>query len=348
MDINDAERTGGLWPQTEAFRPPRPAPTVPELKKLLEQEYRKKLAVSREQSSENPVIRDESLANLADLLQQQGDHVEAESLFRELLESVRQRKPRNNVAVLAKTKNLLGVILSQDSGAPAKTSGRSQEADALVGEVLALLAQSSVADPQDTLLSLNVAALQVWFGKDAEHLATCQRLIEQAEKIPDDPSAEERAAKAWCLKPSSDSAILARTLRAARHAAEQELAKTERGWYQQSLGMAEYRAGNDVAAEQAMTRAMDYIKQSPNWSPKLHPYVEGPARLYRAMTLFRRGEETEARQLFVEAEAQMKPLPKDPREVLLTGAKQDDLLFWLAYKEAKALMQPEAQPAPAR
>ena len=46
----------------------------------------------------------------------------------------------------------------------------------------------------------------------------------------------------------------------------------------------------------------------------------------------------------------MKPLPADARNPLAGGASHDDLILWLAYKEAKALIQfdgPPAAPAPA-
>ena len=62
------------------------------------------------------------------------------------------------------------------------------------------------------------------------------------------------------------------------------------------------------------------------------------AKFYRAMSLFRQGQEAEARQLFAEAEAKMKPLPG--------GADHDDLILWLAYKEAKALLAPSQTSTP--
>jgi hypothetical protein len=70
------------------------------------------------------------------------------------------------------------------------------------------------------------------------------------------------------------------------------------------------------------------------------------------MSLFRQGKANEARKLATEAAAQMKPLPKDEQNPLAGGATDDDLILWLAYKEAKALIgfnaapQPEAKPNP--
>ena len=60
------------------------------------------------------------------------------------------------------------------------------------------------------------------------------------------------------------------------------------------------------------------------------------------MGLFRQGKTDLARKLFTEAAAKMKPLPVDEQKPLASGADQDDLIMWLAYKEAKAMLKLEA------
>ena len=42
----------------------------------------------------------------------------------------------------------------------------------------------------------------------------------------------------------------------------------------------------------------------------------------------------------------MKRLPKDEQNPLANGANRNDLILWLAYKEAKALIQFDAAPPP--
>ena len=65
------------------------------------------------------------------------------------------------------------------------------------------------------------------------------------------------------------------------------------------------------------------------------------------MNLFRQGKTDEARELALAATATMKPLPKDDKNPLAGDAGHDDLILWLAYKEAKALIQFNlAQPPP--
>ena len=63
------------------------------------------------------------------------------------------------------------------------------------------------------------------------------------------------------------------------------------------------------------------------------------------MGLFRQGKTDPARKLATEAAAKMKPLPVDEQKPFLGGADHDDLIMWLAYKEAKAMIQFDATPA---
>jgi hypothetical protein len=63
-----------------------------------------------------------------------------------------------------------------------------------------------------------------------------------------------------------------------------------------------------------------------------------------AMSLFQQGKKDEARQLATEATAKMKPLPKDEKNPLADNASADDLILWLAYKEAMAMIQFDAAP----
>jgi hypothetical protein len=62
------------------------------------------------------------------------------------------------------------------------------------------------------------------------------------------------------------------------------------------------------------------------------------------MSLFRQGKPDEARKLAIAAAAKMKSLPKDQQNPFANGAYYDDLILWLAYKEAKALIEFEAVP----
>ncbi len=103
-----------------------------------------------------------------------------------------------------------------------------------------------------------------------------------------------------------------------------------------ALGMAEYRIGHYAVAEEALLAAE---KTGPN-------SVTGTGAFYRALSLYRQGQAEEARKLATAATAQMKPLPKDENNPLAGNANADDLILWLAYREAKALIQFDAAPPP--
>jgi tetratricopeptide (TPR) repeat protein len=196
-------------------------------------------------------------------------------------------------------------------------------------EALPLLAESSALHPEDTFMAQRVIVLQACFGKEADYAATCRRVVESAVGT-DDPSTADRAAKGCCLLPSSDPQLLAAALTLARRAVELGKEHKYLAYYQMALGMAEYRNGNYAAADAALTAA--------DQAGKDNRHVSDPARFFRAMSLFQQGKAADARTLFAEAEAQMKPLPADERLPLTDGATPDDLIVWLAFKEARALL----------
>jgi uncharacterized protein HemY len=114
----------------------------------------------------------------------------------------------------------------------------------------------------------------------------------------------------------------------------------ERAWFPLALGMAEYRSGHFAEADTALAAAIAGDKEN--------VHITGTAAFYRAMSLFRQGKPDEARRLANAAAAKMKPLPKDEKNPLADKADADDLILWLAYKEAKALIGFDAPPAAAQ
>jgi hypothetical protein len=100
-------------------------------------------------------------------------------------------------------------------------------------------------------------------------------------------------------------------------------------YFQMALGMAEYRCGHYAAADAALLAASQLGAQN--------YYVSGTTAFYRAMSLFKQGKEAEARKLASEAAARMKPLPADEKNPLTGDANADDLILWMAFKEANAL-----------
>ena len=211
-------------------------------------------------------------------------------------------------------------------------AGRTQDA-------LVPLVALSAAKPEDTILSLKVAALQAWFGQEKEFADTCARALNFARGTSVLATAE-RAAKVCCLCSTHDSTRRETALALARQAVK--LGKTDPllPWFQTTLGMAEYRCGNESTPAQALLAAAEAGKDN--------PYLTELVAFYRAMDLFRQGMAGEARKLALAAAAKMKPLPKDDKNPLVGDADHDDLILWLAYKEAKALIQFNPSPPPSK
>jgi tetratricopeptide (TPR) repeat protein len=199
-------------------------------------------------------------------------------------------------------------------------------------EATALLEKAWELDPKNLDAPLTLAICQTWFSHDSDYEATRQRLVQRALSANDADTAD-KAAKAACLRSSTDLALLTNALNLAHHAVE--LGKNDQNlpWYQLALGLAEYRNGQYAAAEQSLTIADQTAGDQHD--------IPGTARLVRAMSLFRQDKAEEARNLFSQAEAQMPPLPKDEGKPIVDGKPfdRDFLVMWLAYKEAKALIE---------
>jgi hypothetical protein len=111
-------------------------------------------------------------------------------------------------------------------------------------------------------------------------------------------------------------------------------------WLRLALGMAEYRSAHFAEADAELTAVASGAQNN--------RYLAGTAAFYHAMSLFQQGKQDEARKLATEAAARMKPLPRDEKKPLAGNANHDDLILWLAYKEAKTTIQRDATPtAPA-
>jgi tetratricopeptide (TPR) repeat protein len=200
-------------------------------------------------------------------------------------------------------------------------------------EAMALLEESVRLDPKDTGSSLTLATEQSWFGQYGPYEATRCRLIQQAEET-DQATTADRAAKAYCLMPSTNAALLTNVLGLAQRAVELGKADSYLPWFKMGLGMAEYRNGQYAAAEQPLTIAEQTLGDD-------HKEIKATARLFLAMSLFRQDRLEEARKLFTQAEAQMPAFPRDESKPFVEGkmAPRDVLISWLAYKEAKALIE---------
>jgi len=214
----------------------------------------------------------------------------------------------------------------------AKT-GKSEEALKYLEERLQRMKAKHGPDQPATLAELDgvalvylaVAAQQAWLGQEQEWAATCERGLSLARDTKCVALAE-RVAKMCSLRPSNDQRRRAALL-LARRAVELGKGNQALAWYQMALGMAEYRSGHFAEADAALLAAMEAGKDN--------HHIAGTSAFYRALSLFRQGKPDEARQLATQAAAKMTPLPKDAKNLLAGAGNPNDLILWLAYREAK-------------
>ena len=326
----------------DAFAAVPAPPSLAEVKGFMEAHYRATLG-RRQTDSREYIDRRGAIENLIELLSQQKRFAESEPLLRELLQRVKQESPQNEAAVFAATKRLLSVMLArmqiERQGSQATTQAHdAKQADALVDELLAILTRRSIAAPEKTLETLKLAVFQIWLGRKSEHIATYRRLMEWAKRKADQGDPNEHAALAWCLDPTADPALRAHSLGLAQKAVA--LARTEwhQGWYQRALAMANYRSRDFQESENALNRAEPMSQYFEGWQLAYKQHFDITIRFLRSMILFHNGKRQQARELFAQAELDMKPLPVDPRQVFESASAFDDIMVWLAYKEARELL----------
>lgn len=209
----------------------------------------------------------------------------------------------------------------------ARKLGNAYVAAGRTREAVPLMARESSANPKDTIFFLKVAALQAWFGQHKEFTATRQRVLALA-KDTKESLMVIRATQVACILPSTDKAELDAAL-ALGHTAV-KVGKQDY-WSRLTLGMAHYRSGDYAAADEALRAAAEAAANA--------AYVPIMAGFFQAMCQFRQGHEENARKLALEAAAKMPPLPADEQNPPLVGNNyHDDMILWLAYKEAKTLI----------
>jgi tetratricopeptide (TPR) repeat protein len=268
--------------------------------------------------------------NIAWALSETGKAAEALTSHRKAL-VIQQKLADANPAVkqfqfnLAYHHTLIGLVLVR--------TGKSEEALKHIEERLQLLkakhgpAHSATLAASDGVAQgfLVVAAEQAWLGQEQEWAATCERALSLARDAKSARVAD-KVAKICSLRPSNDKRRRAALL-LARRAVELGKGNPALAWYQLALGMAEYRSGYFAEADAALIAAMQ--------AGKGNPQIAGTSAFYRALSLFRQGKPDEARQLATQAAAKMKPPPKDAKNPLAGRGNENDLILWLAYREAK-------------
>jgi eukaryotic-like serine/threonine-protein kinase len=307
-----------------------------------EAEQRKSMALYQKLVDDEPVRTDFrhylswSHRAVADLLSKTGKPAEAEAEYRKAL-AIRQKLVDDNPAESNWRSDLADFLFNH--GILLSGTGKPAEAEAEYRKAVAIRQKLVDDNPSDigrrdglAYDYMRVAALQAWFGQNQELSSTCEKLLSLA-KDTEDPAVADKAAKCCSLR-QADPKRRETALVLAREAVDLGKDHSLLPWFQMALGMTEYRSGHFAEADAALIAAAT--------SGKDNPRVVGTSAFYRAMGLFRQGMTDLARKLATEAAAKMKPLPVDEQRPLLGGADENDLIMWLAYKEAKAMLKFEA------
>lgn len=225
----------------------------------------------------------------------------------------------------AKIRHVEEIAALRDRANSCCASGRPEKA-------ISLLEQFCDANLNDTDASLTLAVWQAWFGHDAEYETTRCRLVHQAQGT-DQAGTAERAAKAYCIRPSTDAAMLTSVLTLAHSGVELGKNSSLLPWYRLGLGLAQYRNGQFDAAQESLAAAGQTVGDE-------NQDIQGIARFFRAMSLLKQGRPKEARTLFSQEEGRMWPLPNEATKPVVNGSlvSHDVLIWWLAYKEAKSTL----------
>jgi tetratricopeptide (TPR) repeat protein len=210
--------------------------------------------------------------------------------------------------------------------AEAKVAGR---------DPLSPLRQKVDANPSDTDEAKRLATVYLWLGQTNEHEAICRKLLDLAANSKD-PTAHDRAAKAYLLQAHPDPELLKRAVASGRKALE--LAATNdssRAWFLVTAGMAAVRDGRPAEAESLLNESLKVVDYDPNRRIM--------ALAYRALARAHLGGMEEARIDFAELEDLRPALPVPPAlsAILLDP---DFLAVCLAHEEAKALLSPQPPP----
>jgi tetratricopeptide (TPR) repeat protein len=312
-------------------------------------EYRKALEINQKQDAEDPTgtrVRGGLAGNhnsLANMLSKTGKLAEAEAEFRKAV-AIRQKLVDDNPADTGRRRRLADSLADShfNHGILLLNRVKPAEAEAEFRKAVAIRQKLVDDNPADTEFRndlsseyLRVAALQAWFGQDKELSSTSEKLLSLA-KDTEDPALADNAAKCCSLRqadPKRCEAALVLARRAVEHGKGSRLLV----YFEMVLGMAESRCGHFAEADAALTAAMN--------DPGKNNTVSSTSAFYRAMGLFRQGKTDLARKLATEAAAKMKPLPVDEQKPFLGGADTNDLIMWLAYKEAMAMIEFDATPA---
>ena len=208
-----------------------------------------------------------------------------------------------------------------------------------IPEALRHAAAAAELNPKDWALDFHFATLHSWFGSNTVTEAMSARLLAREARTRDAYMACA-VVRIASLQTLPDPDVRMDVLELARRSVE--LGRNNAvslPWFQLGHGMAAYRQGEFAEAEAALQEALLGARNlGVRFRPRDWEMLESTVAFYRGMSLLRQGHKAEAAAVIANGEAKMKPLPADTNHPLADRADYNDLLSWLACKEAKALL----------
>ena len=272
-----------------------------------------------------------SMNNLALAYEAAGNLNLALPLFEETLKLTKGKLGADHPHTLASMNNL---ALAYEA------AGKLNLALPLFEETLKLRRAKLGADHADTLASLenlveahlSEAAHQAWFGREKSlpKAAAARSNSAKARMIPSRSSGQQR--------PAAFVHAATKRVLSSRSTSPAKRCNSAKGtgyfpYFQLTLGMCEFRNGRWAEADGALVAAMKAHTRD--------PHIWLTSAFYRAMNLFRQGKQDKARKLATAASLNMTkfcPLPLEQK----FHYQHDDLIIWMAYKEAKELLHLES------
>lgn len=225
-------------------------------------------------------------------------------------------------------KTLVDIYFSVPDGS------RYEDAIILSKELVERILVQKAQNGRDTEAPMHLAALQLWLGDLAGYATTRGRFLSWAADASN-PATAEHVAKLASLSSLSGATEIEAALTLARRSVEPGANKVFLPTSQLVLGMAEFRSGHFEAAKAAFDEA---VRAPRAMEPLVQARMESTAGFYLSMVLFQQDQVEEARQRFAEAEAKMSAKPTDEKRPVIGRRDPDLLIMWLAYSEAKALL----------
>jgi tetratricopeptide (TPR) repeat protein len=198
-------------------------------------------------------------------------------------------------------------------------------------EALALLEETAPKLSGDTKLSLRIAPVLAWFGRNDAYATAARKVLQNAASATR-VSAFAEAVEIACLRPLTDPTLAQSALNAAQQAVEGGTNQTDRLRVQFALGLASLRTGQFAAASAAF--------QAGNLEGKETRPLAIAADLYHAMALHHLGRNAEAQSLLTAATRALRPAPDKEAAPLIGETDPHQVVAWLAHREARRLVTP--------